>query len=295
MTLVSRVVFQNKNSSKKILGPKIQIENISIVIPVKNNQHGIDRYLLHFFESQKDNPLPKEIIIIDNNSDTEINISTSYLNRGIPIKVIKCIKKGPAAARNMGVNISTGEWILFNDSDCIPTRDLITGYISSENGSIGYAGNIKSYSNDLISNYYESQEILIPLKSQAHNNEYSPQYLITANCLVLKSALEKIKGFDESITIAAGEDIDMGIKLTELGRLSYSFNSIVYHDFNDGWRGFRKRFIRYGEGNKIIEDIWKVNMRPYPFKPNHKTFFNIIAAKMQFVWLTVGYYKAKYL
>ena len=46
--------------------------------------------------------------------------------------------------------------------------------------------------------------------------------------------------------------------------------------------------------NKIIEDIWKVNMRPYPFKPNHKTFFNIIAAKMQFVWLTVGYYKAKY-
>lgn len=71
---------------------------------------------------------------------------------------------GPASARNLGIQHSKGDWVLFTDSDCIPSESWILGYIHSMNGCIGYAGNVKSWGNDFLSKYYETQEILVPLK-----------------------------------------------------------------------------------------------------------------------------------
>ena len=65
-----------------------------------------------------------------------------------------------------------------------------------------------------------------------------PEYLITANALVYREGLEKIKGFNPQIRIAAGEDIDLGIKLRKLGKLTYCEEAIVMHDFEENLDGF---------------------------------------------------------
>jgi GT2 family glycosyltransferase len=291
MTLISRLVFSTKEKTKNKSSERIKTNEVSIVIPVKDNQIGIDNYLKKFFETHSQNEYPKEIIIVDNNSIPEIIIQSEYLKPELPIKLVKCKKVGPASARNMGVGIAKGNWILFNDSDCIPTNSILKGYLKADNQSIAYAGNIKSLNDNKLSKYYESQEILIPLKTFNEKGEFVPQYLITANCLVWKNAFDEISGFNEKIAIAGGEDVDLGLRLSEIGNLSYAFESIAIQDFSDGMIGFYKRFKRYGIGNRIVQELWQTDLKPRLFRPNEKSIPNEIFAKFQYFSLNKGFKK----
>lgn len=289
MTLISRLIFfKGKKKTVQKSSGNIRIDEVSIVIPVKNNQQGINNYLDHFFLTHRPEIYPREIIVVDNNSKPSLRIFERYLETGL-VKPILCTIPGPAAARNLGALNATGKWLLFNDSDCIPTNSLLTGYIKGENGSVGYAGNIKSVGRGALSRYYESQEILLPLKTLSETGVFVPQYLITANTLVWKSSFMEIGGFNEDITIAGGEDVDFGLRLSQIGRLSYAFESLLLHDFNDGLIGFYKRFKRYGRGNKIVEKLWQTNMKPTPFRPNKKCIINEFFALLQYLFLLHGY------
>lgn len=289
MTLISRLVFFQEKKTPQKSSEQIEISQVSIIIPVRNNQHGIERYLEHFLDQFSDELLPKEILIVDNNSFPEIKIPDRFSNTKIPIQLIKCRKPGPAAARNFGAKKATGEWLLFNDSDCIPTKSLISGYLEADNGAVAYAGNIKALNDDKLSKYYETQEILIPLKTYDEQGNFVPQYLITANSLVWKNAFDEVRGFNENISIAGGEDVDLGLRLSQIGKLSYAFSSVALHDFSDGFIGFYKRFLRYGKGNRIVEELWKTNLKPKLFRPNTRTSTNEILAKIQYLILTLGY------
>ena len=155
MTMISRLGFvpTRKQNLKSSL-PRLT-ENITIVIPVKDNQNGIDLFLKTFFETQTKDTFPKEIIIVDNNSNPAIQLNDNLYS--IPVRLLTCSKIGPASARNFGVKNSSTEWILFTDSDCVPTNSLLTGYLKVQNNSVGYAGNIKAQGQDLISKFYEDR------------------------------------------------------------------------------------------------------------------------------------------
>ncbi|MBC6480699.1 MAG: glycosyltransferase family 2 protein [Hormoscilla sp. GM7CHS1pb] len=117
--------------------------------PLRNNQKGIDLFLTNFFQTHNSHLYPQEIIIVDNNSQPEITIPQQYQVKSVPIRLLKCSKIGPAAARNVGIKHAKGDWILFTDSDCIPSGSFIQGYLQAMNGSIGYAGNVKAWGNSI--------------------------------------------------------------------------------------------------------------------------------------------------
>jgi glycosyltransferase involved in cell wall biosynthesis len=292
MTAITGLVLKNRN----LLGQKpfpnisrINPKNISIVIPVMNNQNGINRFLRSFFDTQNREYYPREIIIVDNNSEPNTKIGSQFLNKGIDIHLFHCKTRGPGNARNVGWKRAKGEWILFTDSDCLVTESLISGFLKSDNGSIGYAGNVKSIHKGPISTYYELQKILVPLQ-----NEFGePEYLITANALVYRKALECINGFNPRIRIAAGEDVDMGIRLRAYGKLTYCPNAIVRHDFVENINDFKDRFTRYGKGNRIVGSIYGINMLPKPFQPSVKNAMNNYLSAVQYHYLKKGYDSVK--
>ncbi len=292
MTLISRLVVLTEKKTSQKSSERIETNEISIIIPVKDNKLGIGLYIEKFFETHDQVNYPKEIVIVDNNYRPAISINDKYLKKGLEIRLIKCSTPGPAAARNKGAFSAQGKWLLFNDSDCIPTRTLLTGYKKADNKSVAYAGNIKSLKSDKLSEYYETQEILIPLKTYDEKGKFVPQYLITANSLIWKDAFKEVNGFNERIEIAGGEDVDLGLRLSRIGKLSYAFDSIAIHDFADGLIGFYKRFIRYGQGNRLVEKLWKTDLKPRLFRPNKRTLTNEILAKFQYLVLGIGYRQA---
>jgi len=193
--------------------------------------------------------------------------------------------KGPASARNIAANYSTGNWLLFIDSDCVVSSHFLEGYQNTLDGSVGYAGNVLSLGTDHLSKYYDSQKILVP----PENENGRPQYLVTANTLVWKTAFSEIGGFDNRFHIAGGEDIDLAFRLGQLGTLSYASGATVFHDFSDGWIGFVKRFIRYGKGNRYLENLYAIDRSPKKFDPVKYSKFNIFAARAQYFSMALGY------
>lgn len=95
------------------------IEKISIIIPVFNDQAGIDRCLRNIpFELY-----PQiEVIVVDNGSCPPISLVSFEDER---IRCIFCEKPGSYSARNAGVKVSTGDVLVFVDADCWPDRGWV--------------------------------------------------------------------------------------------------------------------------------------------------------------------------
>jgi glycosyltransferase involved in cell wall biosynthesis len=268
---------------EKIITPEL----ISVVIPVKNNQKGIDRLLQSIVENVSTEHYPCEVIIVDNNSSIELRIDDVY-----PFKVNlhRCNSVGPAAARNVGVNNASGAWILFTDSDCVFTGTTIAGYINYDNRCVAYAGAILMEGSDYLTRYYRDQNSFHPMSAlDPESGEFEIATVVTANCLVLKSALKYIGGFNESFKIAGGEDTDLGFRLKLVGTLRFNPSSEALHEFNDGLSGFIKRYIRYGKGNRVLQDLYDVDFWPRHFFPNNQKVINLVLARISVFAMRWGF------
>ena len=287
MTLVSRLGYTPTTKDAIAVPRLIHPSDMTVIVPVKNNQAGIDRLLDQFEKLAVDYTPPAEIIIVDNCSEPPVAIEGLY---SCNVTLITCERLGPAAARNEGAKEAGSNWLLFIDSDCIPTASTMDGYRTNNNTHVAYAGNIKIESSDLLSRYYASQETLIPPKA-IDCQKSRPEYLVTANCLVSRAAFEKVGGFDETFLQAGGEDIDLGFQLLRTGSLGYQWKSIVMHSFDDGLFGFWKRFHRYGLGNRMLAEKYQLNLKPRPFVPNSLCLANVFLALMQYLAMSMGYRK----
>ena len=286
--IFSETIDKDKEYDGQI--PDIKPREISVIIPVKDNQLGVDRFLRAFFRTQQKHHFPIEIIIIDNNSKKPIVIRDEFITNEVDIKLLSCKKLGPAAARNVGIFHSKGEWILFSDSDCIPTDSLITGYIQSNTKAIAFAGNVKADNNSWLDGFYNREHILLPRMKPNRNRELVPLYIVTANALVWKDALKKCGCFNEKFINAGGEDVELSARLWQIGNLSFISESLVLHDFGSGVKDFFKRFFRYGKGNKQLENIRNISMRPVFKKPKKRTPLDFFAKLVLDTLIFLGYH-----
>ena len=90
----------------------------SIIVPVYNVEEYIDDCLKSIFnQSFKDFEV---IVVNDGTKDNSMDIVKNY-----DVKVINQENAGLSAARNTGVKSSTGEYLLFIDSDDYIEKDLL--------------------------------------------------------------------------------------------------------------------------------------------------------------------------
>ncbi len=93
--------------------------DISVVIPSFNGLEYLEEYIPKVIASLKSSPKYKsELIIIDDKSsdDTIKILSEKYKNEPM-VKIDSNPRKGACSARNYGVSISSGKYILFIDND----------------------------------------------------------------------------------------------------------------------------------------------------------------------------------
>ena len=197
--------------------------NISIVVPTYNSACTI----LKTIQALLAQDYPKEnteIIVVDDGSTD----NTRELIKGYPVKYFFQSNAGPAAARNLGWRNSSGEIILFTDSDCIPDTNwaskLVANYADYRTGAVGGSYGIKNKENLLADCIFQEISIrheMMPRKVKA---------LGSYNLSVRVDILRSIGGFDESYTIASGEDNDLSYRILKAGyTLVFSKDAIVLH------------------------------------------------------------------
>lgn len=94
---------------------------ISVVVPVYN----VEKYLARCIESIIEQPYKQwEIILVnDGSTDTSPQLCDEYSLKDSRIKVIHQINKGVSAARNRGIEESTGDILIFVDADDWISKD----------------------------------------------------------------------------------------------------------------------------------------------------------------------------
>nr|WP_295924845.1 glycosyltransferase [uncultured Dyadobacter sp.] len=117
------------------------------------------------------------------------------------------VKRGPAAARNLGWRRTSGDLVIFTDDDCIPDDDWLAAYWRTyrfyDQAFIAFTGRVVVPVSTIPTDYE---------KNVAHLSEAE---FITANCACSRAALELTGGFDEAFPAAWREDSDLQFKLLE--------------------------------------------------------------------------------
>lgn len=152
---------------------------------------------------------------------------------------------------------SSADWFYFTDSGCEHAKDLFQQFAACwrETGDscVAISGPIQGVGDGLINRFMTEQAILNPPKARIIYDTMLPQAIITANALVAGVAFSFIGGFDETFTEAAGEDLDLGLRLRKLGVIGWAEKAVVKHQFAEIRDDFTRRFRRYGAGNRQLE------------------------------------------
>ena len=231
--------------------------SVSVIIPTYNRISKLFRLLKSL---DKLNPIPDEIIIIDDNSNDgtrKLLERWKALKRGFHKKIIvKTKNKGPADSRNLGIIKSRNGLVAFTDDDVIVHKKgvnkISSKLLTAEEKLAGVGGSVRSINNDILSKYFVEHKIL---EAPIHLN-----YIPTVNACFKKTSLIGIGGFDTRFNFAGGEDTDLCLRLRNEG---YYFlkesNALVYHDFSSNFLDFCKLWIKYGKGTQmaILNSKWR--------------------------------------
>lgn len=91
---------------------------VSIIIPVYNHQDALERALASI---QKQTYKDVEVIVVDDGSDPEILI----FNFQFPIKLLRQENMGAPVARNKGMELAKGDYVIFWDADVVAEPEML--------------------------------------------------------------------------------------------------------------------------------------------------------------------------
>jgi GT2 family glycosyltransferase len=119
-------------------------------------------------------------------------------------------RRGPAANRNFGASQAKGTWLLFLDDDCIPAPGWLEAYASAANGFPECS-------------VFEGKTVASGPKRRADHESplnLTGGLLWSCNFGVKRDLFLQLGGFDESFPFPAMEDMDLQLRLAELGYTS---------------------------------------------------------------------------
>lgn len=222
----------------------------SVVIPSQNRRRHLEKCLKSL--EQQTCPLSSfEVIVVDDGSSDDTPDFVQEFVSGTPLRLI-CLRqeaRGPAAARNLGIEKSQGIIVAFIDDDCIPEptwlEEITTGY---SEGIGGMGGRILPVATDTWIGQYCAHK-RIHETPVFRNGEID--YLITANASFSRKALSEVNGFDECHPFG-GEDVDLSRRVRRMSyRLDYNQSAIVYHHHRESLKALMKTYYVYGAGDAL--------------------------------------------
>ena len=214
--------------------------NISVVIPSYNRKEFLKRSIDSAINQTKK---PFEIIVVDDGSTdgTETMIKSDYDF----VKFIKQKNKGVSAARNIGIEVSIGEWICFLDSDDEWKKDKLEKQINAMKSNPGYK-------------FFHSNEIWIKNGIRINQKKKHKKYggdifdkcldmcrISPSSVMIDKTVFDEVGNFNENLVVC--EDYELWLRICDKyrvffidepliikygghqGQLSYSIESIENH------------------------------------------------------------------
>ena len=107
---------------------------ISIIVPVYKAENYLDQCIQSIVDQTYRN---LEIILVDDGSpDRSGDLCEGWAKKDSRIRVLHKCNGGLSSARNAGIDHSTGQWLMFIDSDDFVAADMVQTGISNTSATI---------------------------------------------------------------------------------------------------------------------------------------------------------------
>ncbi len=259
--------------------------DLSIIIITWNSKHFLQKCLNSIYS--KNQKINFELIIIDNNSHdgTDIFIRENYPDA---IYIKNTDNKGVAPARNQGLKIVTGKYILILDVDTeLITEngfDTMLDYMDS-NSDVGLLGAqlifpdgevqfsclrfpsvwVKLFNRIEWLSFIRNSKMLQQyyMTNINHREILEVDYVIGAFQLIRKQSLDLVGSYDDNIFYGP-EDIDYCLRLKKSGyRIIYFPKVVLYHFYQRITKKFFTK-ITYLHIKGLFYFFWKHKYINYP-------------------------------
>jgi O-antigen/teichoic acid export membrane protein len=209
---------------------KVALEELSVVVPVKNAEAVIAECLASIVRSR-----PAEIIVVDGLSTD----ATVAIARRFPVRIISDGGSGLPVARTLGASAANSRWVALVDSDLMvgegALEDLIKefetgGYVGLQAGLRSVSG--KGYWGRALANH--------------HRFGLSKRWFGVGMTIFRREQLLAF-GFDSSCR--SGEDVELRLRLKDMGaRIGVSSKTVAVHRFQDDFAFAKGQWVADGTG-----------------------------------------------
>jgi glycosyltransferase involved in cell wall biosynthesis len=195
---------------------------VSVIVPTYNRASLLKRLL----ESLREQTYPAdkfEVLIVDDGSTDETPQVVEEFARSAPfaVRYFRQPRKGPAAARNLGIQYSKGEIIAFADHDVTVIKEWIARAIRyfKELKVDGVEGRTEPHGEDT------------PFSHRNYN--LNGGLYLTCNMFYTKTILQKVGGFDERFFPPPyREDTDLAWRVLDAGgRIVFAPDVVAFHPY----------------------------------------------------------------
>jgi hypothetical protein len=264
---------------------------VSVIIPAYNVAESLSRCLDSVF--QQDYQTLEVIVINDGASDNTAEVARTY---GEKIIYFEQTNQGPAAARNLGLKIATGEFISFLDADdyWLPKFLEATTNFLLKNEAI-------AVSTGLIIRLQHGEEMIKPAFLSIQDALTSPfiiddffafwaehDHVRTGSAVIRKSIIDKAGGQREDLRIS--EDLEYWGYIATFGKWGYVPQPLWVGNSSraakaQGW------LKKYKKRRKLCPDVEQWESRIVPkLLPTQWTTFEIVRGR-----IALGYAQNKIL
>ena len=219
--------------------------NASVVVPTKDRPEKLHSCLAALTARA---PRATEVIVVDDGSGERSLVADIVRDAGA--RLVRLAGKGPAAARNAGIEAAGGDVVCFTDDDCEPEPGWVEALVAPiVAGEARCAAGLTLVAADASAADRAWQAIANELqRAAAAPGSPSPGFAPTCNLACSRGLLDELP-FDESFPAAAGEDRDWSARAAARGSAPrFVPNAVVVHRPDLDARSFLRQQYRYGRG-----------------------------------------------
>lgn len=235
----------------------MNLDGFSIVIATKGRVKLLEDLLVSVSEARANFDGPTEVLLIDDSNENDV-IEIEKMCEKYDAKRIY-FSPSVAEKRNVGARNAQYDIIMFLDSDCIATPNLLNEHykLYTDEKVGGIAGYLEFVGEDTW--FWQAVDktpftICFSFPKWMDTVPWTP----TANCSMRKKIFDKIGGFDRSFPDKpGGEDVDLGLRMVKAGYIfKCTADGLVYHS-KKTWipvKAMIKRLWHYGSANYYLAE-----------------------------------------
>ena len=233
----------------------MELNGISIIVATKGRVKLLEELVASVAVARSNFHGPSEMLLIDDSGPEDVPQIEEMCRKYDAARV----EFGPSVPekRNVGARMARYDIILFLDSDCIATPNLLNEHYKLYTGAEvgGVAGYLEFVGEDTW--FWQAVDktpftICFSFPKWMDTVPWTP----TANCSMRKDVFEQIGGFDRTFPDKpGGEDVDLGLRMIKAGYIfKCTAEGMVYHS-KKTWTPVKAMFRRlwhYGSANYYL-------------------------------------------